>query len=597
MSFNEVYSDDPLAWIQNEIDDADDGVYIHNRRRPAYSQFVPPKEVPNIKVKNKGTKYKPFKIIGIDSNVNKVDHVCKDMPTIKGTSPTIMGADDASSQNCGVFCIGPGCFVEICGLHLVHEIGLSSYPSDIEGSAHGSSTIANLVDEKESSLTISNCYIETYATAAISVRSDTSPGGLGMHNVSVQGCTVTGKRPPGSTDILDKMIAGNYSSVNLGYWGKYPLDMSKSIVEISGCTLNSLFFGVVGMNVTGDSESVFMVAGNSIGTGPEGIALGVSFLSDPYSPVVALPKGTIAILENTIKVGRYLALAGAAGIVVHVKMDMDPSDEETVEEHQRRTIVRGNRIDIQVPATSDTYPYSDGIIYQYETKLLPADVSKYPDVEKDSVQGVTAYIDSNELYSSQTPSAGGPEYGIHLGPCAHLVRVTNNQLTGFKALFPIYISETACRNVFVGNVLSKLTPKGFSGIHCDGSQNSFVDTDFKESGILGLKSAGGAVCITFGENSDENVAVLEPKYVPDGTDPEDQYKPNPAQKHNVVVVLPEFYYAVPFGEEDKLIPSLPPGQRVKPTHPVLPELTPHEVMKAERALGHLTGERLSAGGK
>lgn len=492
-----------------------------------------------IKVKHKGkNKNESFTILGKDSYDNEITSISNDMPLIKGVSGGLMEPIDGKwgpqqdtveekREDIGIFHIGPGCFVKISGLHLVHEIPKYG-PKEF---GHSSATIANFLDNSQaSSLNVNNCDIATNATTAISLRSDSVPEPNPVpvpnpygHRIEICGCTVTGKPNTG-------ILAGNYSSVNLGYWGKAPLDMRAGSFEVKACTLDSLYLGVAVWWVRADSASMFLVAGNNlaISQGPKGhkgMAIGVSFISWPETAAVGLAAGTIAILENTMRVGQYLG-PGAAGILVRVEGD---SKARTT------TVISGNVIDMPLRKTGDvdSYRYRDGIVYESKGK-------------SDVTHNVGAYIHNNSI-SVTDPPEKLPKHGIYLGDYACLACVKDNGLKWLKvdeAL--IQIGGGASRNTFVGNALGRLSDQGVAGILCDGSQNSFCDNNFSQSEIPGwaISEAGkvGKVCIKLGDESQDNVVILD-KNVPAGTVPEKQYLPAPCTKGNMVVVIPEFRVA------------------------------------------------------
>ncbi len=319
----------------------------------------------------------PLNIIGLDQRdqqVNKLNPAA--MPTIRGTSPGLLTSPNPS--DCGIFHIGPGCSVEMNGLRLIHEI------PPYAGLGHGSATVANLVDNtRESSLTITNCAIETNATAAINVRSDTAgarvPPKKPVNCIRVCDCQVTGKTNQG-------IVAGNFSSINLGFWGQVPVDMRNGEFEVRGCTFNSLVFGVLVWKVLGDSKSKYLVTGNHVGN----LAAGVSFIFKPNraGETVVLPKGDISITDNTFKIGRYLDMPenagepmfGAAAILVRVS---------SVEDGQRvTTTIRDNHIDMtDLLPTSVTYKYKDSIVYE----LVP------PVAQPGLLEDITCDIKHNEI--------------------------------------------------------------------------------------------------------------------------------------------------------------------------------------------------------
>jgi hypothetical protein len=164
---------------------------------------------------------------------------------------------------------------------------------------------------------------------------------------------VTGKANTG-------IVGGNYSSINLGYWGKAPLDMRHANFEISGCTINWSVFGMIVGNVLGDSKSRFDVTKNQVGL----TAFGVCFMSRP-NVATNLAKGDINILNNTIKIEKYLDMpenpgepgAGAAGILVRVS---------SVEDGQKvKTTIKSNQIDMtNLPKPLVNYKYNQGIVYE-----------------------------------------------------------------------------------------------------------------------------------------------------------------------------------------------------------------------------------------
>jgi len=340
----EIFPDDQPDVIVDKFLKAQGEVEVHYKAQP---YDLGPQ---TIKITNKNV---PLTIIGLDQNGKKVKQNTPGMmPAIRGTSAGLLTGQNP--KDCGIFSIGPGCSVEMNGLRLIHEI--PNYADN--AMAHGSATIANLVDNtKESSLTLTNCAIETNATTAISIRSDTARGAAPLNkpvnHIKVCDCQVTGKANTG-------IVGGNYSSINLGYWGKAPLDMRHANFEISGCTINSSVFGMIVGNVLGDSKSRFDVTKNQVGL----TAFGVCFMSRP-NVATNLAKGDINILNNTIKIEKYLDMpenpgepgAGAAGILVRVS---------SVEDGQKvKTTIKSNQIDMtNLPKPLVNYKYNQGIVYE-----------------------------------------------------------------------------------------------------------------------------------------------------------------------------------------------------------------------------------------
>lgn len=515
MEWVDVYWDED---IQKAIDKATQGVRIHNCANPDVSRWrgrrsgiadfdigINTINITN-EIRNRGSLDKPFEIVGIIGENEEIEALRDDMPTIRGTSTAFLVAGK-ECKDVGIFHIGPGCFVKISGLHLIQDVVTD----------HGSATIANLVDNNMgSSLAVSSCKIRTIATAAISVRSnvalEASPAPA--HDITISDCEVTGIEGTGG-----KPGAGNFSSVNLGYWGRHPLEVST--FQVSGCNLNSLKLGAAVWYVSGHSDSMFLVAGNKIGTGNvEGTAVGVSFISYPIDAEhpISLPHGTIAIVENEMKIGTYLPKMGAAGGLVWAH-----------NVPRVRTIISHNTIEMVLAKTNSADPYVCGIAYE---QLQETTLDKF-----NSAHSVSADIHNNSVSSLLWEA---PRYGIKLGNYAHLVRITDNQLSQFAASTAlIQINENASRNIVVGNTFGSLSSSGEAGMICNGSENSICDNDFSESGIPG---GGKKVCVRLGEHSKDNLVVLKHTDIPKGTDPKLQIV-NPDASANIVKVIPEFQLA------------------------------------------------------
>jgi hypothetical protein len=346
---------------------------------------------------------------------------------------------------------------------------------------------------------------------------------------------------PAATNSDPKALLGNYSSVNLGYWGSNPLGVST--FKVSGCILESLYLGVAVWYVSGDSNSMFLVAGNDIGigkgydgTGNDGTAVGVSFISYPktlqgVTPPASLPHGAIAIIENKMRIGRYMPGLGAAGTVVWA--DKDP---------QVRTIVSHNAICMALPSADSNPPEAvRGIAYKQSAAFTEP---------TNFACNVTADIHNNSI-SLSSPAAKVPGYGIYLGEFSHLVRVTDNQLKQMTASTALIgVDTTASRNIVVGNEFGKLSSTGKAGILCDGSENSISENDFTASGIAGKAGVATTdqVCIKLGAGSKKNLAVLKQTEVPGGTMANSQWINEPnlipgSSEENVVKVIPEFQLA------------------------------------------------------
>lgn len=388
MSVHDIYRGADYAQIQAVFDTAvsNDTICFHNSPSNAAAFDVGQQ---TIKIKN-GSSGAPFKIKIVGDN----------KPVIQGTS---FGLLDPNGENCGIFYIGPWCSVDIRGLHLLHQI--PNYgPGQL---AHGSATIANLVDNKqESYLDVSDCEIETNATTAISVRSNSAliqSVAPGKHDVTVRDCAVTGRTNAGG------YYSGNYSSLNLGFWGKAPLDMrAGSRLEVKNCTLNSLFLGVAVWNVLSDLTSTFQISENRIGTGNnDGTALGVSLIckqAHPTDPIV-LPKGNMNILDNTMKIGKYLKPAADAGAVgVLVRVGQGPKTKVTIRGNgsvpETKVTIRGNDIDMELPPPDTTYKYMSGIVYeQIVTKVESPDFVESPtaDIKNNAVYTLPTMVEPVEL--------------------------------------------------------------------------------------------------------------------------------------------------------------------------------------------------------
>lgn len=558
--------------LQDAVTNAVLGVKIYSPQLPAGLGPAPELNIgtATIKIHGKGTSQVPFQIVGCDSQGDKIGYDSQgeevtelndDMPVIHGTSTGVMAPEEIKNledgtiineiwgpfqdssqkkrEDIGIFHVGPGCFVKISGLHLVQDAVTN----------HGSATIANVVDNTQpSSLTVSNCRIRTIATAAISVRSYVDSTAPAKHDVAIRGCHVIGLPDPALIPDPTKK-RGNYSSVNLGYWGRKPL--SVSTFKVSGCILESLFLGVAVWYVSGDSNSMFLVAGNDIGIGKgydgkgnDGTAVGVSFSSNPktftnpktlkdVTPPASFPHGTIAIIENNMRIGRYMSGPGAAGILISA--DKDP---------QVRTIVSHNAICMALMALPSDDPKASfenvrGITYRQSAAFTEPN---------NFACNVTADIHNNSI-SLSPPAAKAPGYGIYLGPFSHLVRVTDNRLkemTASTALIGV-VDKSASRNILVGNEFGKLSNGAKAGILCDGSENSITENDFTASEIGWTIGDGKTdqVCIKLGPNSKKNLAVLKQTEVPGGTVANSQWINElnvvaGSSDENIVIVIPEF---------------------------------------------------------
>lgn len=371
-----IFPDDAPSVIVGKFQASQGDVIVHYRSQP---YDIGPQ---TIKLTNT-----PLRIIGLDQDGKKADKLnLEAMPAIRGTAPGLLTGQNPS--DCGIFFIGPGCSVEMSGLRLIHEI-----PSYGGARGHGSATIANLVDNiQESSLTITNCTLETNATAAINIRSDTAPKAAPANKpvncIRISDSQVTGKTNQG-------IMAGNFSSISLGFWGKVPVDMRNGEFEVRGCTLNSLVFGVPVWKVLCDSHSKFLVTDNELGNLP----CGVSFIFKPNQAgePVSLPKGEISITDNTLTIGTFLDMPenmgepkpfGAAGILVRVS---------SVEDGQKAKVtIRDNHIDMtHLPQASVTYKYIEGIVYE----LVP------PVAQPNLLKSVTCHIHNNVVLQ---PVAAAP---------------------------------------------------------------------------------------------------------------------------------------------------------------------------------------------
>jgi hypothetical protein len=364
----DIFPNDPPNVIVDKFLQAQDEVRVHYKPQPYDLGPL------TIKVTDKN---KPLAITGLDQNGKKVTKNQPDiMPSIRGTSAGRM--TDQNPTDCGIFFIGPGCSLEMNGLRLIHDI--PAYPA---GSGHGSATVANLVDNtKESSLTITNCAIETNATTAINIRSDTDRGAVPVNkpvnHIKVCDCQVTGK-------INQGVMAGNYSSISLGFWGAKPLDMRNAAFEVSGCSLKSLVFGVAVWKVLSDSKSKFLVANNQVGP----TSVGVSFLHRPNKAgeIAVFPEGEIDIRDNAINLAKYFDLPenagepnmGAAGIIVRASSIAD------------KTTIKDNKIDMtQLLKPPVNYKYRDAVVYE----LIP-EVAQ-PGLVKE----VSCQIDHNTVWAA-----------------------------------------------------------------------------------------------------------------------------------------------------------------------------------------------------
>lgn len=319
----------------------------------------------------------PLTITGLDRDGKPVKNNRLDlMPSIRGTSAGLLTGPNPA--DCGIFHIGPGCSVEMNGLHLLHEIP----PYGASDKAHGSATIANLANNtQESSLKLKYCAIETNATTAISVRSDTAPAAVPANNpvnhIEVRNCQVNGKMNTGS-------LGGNYSAINLGFWGNAPLDLRKARFEMSNCVLDWSVFGINVWKVLADSHSKLEITRNRVGA----TAFGALLLFRPNRPgeSVVLPKGDIDIVDNIIKIDRYLKLPenlgepmmGAAGIIVRVS---SAEDGEKV-----KISIQKNEIDMtKLPPPTVPYKYDQPIVYE----LVP------PVANPRMLKNVICHIDHN----------------------------------------------------------------------------------------------------------------------------------------------------------------------------------------------------------
>ena len=379
--YEEILPDDQPDVIANKFLSAQEEVRVHYKPQP---YDIGPNTLKITDKKN------IFRIVGLDQDGKKIKEKKPDMmPAIRGTSAGLMNPVPGSGQDpkdTGIFYIGPGCSVEMSGLRLIHEI--PPYGPDVL--AHGSTTIASLTDNtQESALNIANCAIETNATTAISIRSDIAPGAAPpkqpVSHIGVSDCLVKGKTNTG-------MLGGNYSSINLGFWGKAPLDMRKATFEMNGCTLDWSVFGVIVGKVLADSNSKFLVTGNTIG--PTAFGVCCMFRANVPNEAAVFAKGHIDIAGNTIQVEKYLPLPenlgenkmGAAGIIVRVS---------SVEDGQKtKTTIKDNEIDMtKLPTSTENYKYRQGIVYE----LVP------PVAQPELLKDVTSHIDHNTILEAKVP--------------------------------------------------------------------------------------------------------------------------------------------------------------------------------------------------
>ena len=345
MSIEILPNDLPDA-IVNKFQQAQDEVVVHFKPQP---YDIGPRI---IKIANKK---QPLVITGLDPDGKKVNKNQPGiMPAIRGTAAGLL---DFAPNDCGVFYIGPGCPVEMNGLRLIHEI--PPYGGGVL--AHGSATIVDLADNTQlSSLTLTNCFFETNASTAISVRSDTARGAVplnkAVNHIKISDCQVTGR-------INTGILGGNFAGIDLGYWGTVPLDMRSGVFEMNGCTLEQSVLGILAWKVLADSNSKFNVTRNYIG--PTAFGVSLIFRPNVAGETVVLPCGDINILDNTIRLEKYLDLpenpgepkAGAVGILVRVSSAADGQKVNTT--------IKGNEIDMtKLPPPHFPYKTIQGILYE-----------------------------------------------------------------------------------------------------------------------------------------------------------------------------------------------------------------------------------------
>ena len=356
--------------------------------------------------------------------------------------------------------------MEINDLRLEHTPGLNPLSPSTPLSMHGSATIACFVDSYPLNIAINHCRIITAATTAISFDAINSPyrtTPAKKHSVKVTKCTISGRVHPLETWPLDSPIwdklellfglqtmrqldPGNYIGVKLRalHPGQKPIDMSGSVFEVSGCTIDSgKWAGVAAGFLESNQSSVFrVVSKNYVGYHPssslEGTRVGVIFMNGSVidSSLESWAKGTIDVNSNYIKLQKYFPFPPpdwSTGILVRVNSALA----------QTNTTINHNEVEFTQstlpswPAgTNPTDLLMDGILYQDDKEPLVSANAK-------------VFITDNVLVSPTVK----PLRGISLIKRAHDVMVTNNNLTKLTASHAqIYVDPEAYNCNVSGNV-------------------------------------------------------------------------------------------------------------------------------------------------
>jgi hypothetical protein len=131
----------------------------------------------------------------------------------------------------------------------------------------------------------------------------------------------------------------------------------------------------------------------------------------------------------------------------------------------------------------------------------------------------------NNIFGAGDITIGGVRYVCSYGIYSKGSRSTfvGNTLLGPYAVADVYLRAEAGDNYFgadgrnglPGNIFGPLTPGGIAGIVDNGQNNSFVNNDYTQSGILGLRSSEN-VCVWL-TSSTSGALVFESGSFPRGT--------------------------------------------------------------------------------
>lgn len=527
--------------IQKAVNECD-VVYLHSRDSAGMDNVnfdIGPK---TILVK------KSTKIVGVLDDPNDPK------PLIKGTSGWLaIDTDPNGDPRAGIFAIAtPGC-VEVTNLHLDHKLPEQPGPGL---SMHGSSTIAYFSGTTlPSTLRVTDCILDTAASAGISIDNTIppDPNTTRKLDVFIHGCVIKGLNHPDEKNLVQYQ-PGNYVCVRLG--GLIPsqrtIDMRNSVFEVSACTLDVAKFAGVAVGFSeSDSNSVFVISGNTIGhhpnSGLEVTRLGVAFVD---VSVASGPKGTIRIVDNKIKLQGYFSYPEpdwSAGIYVVVK---NASPQQSIS-----TTLTGNTIDFSqtvapqwaAGAFNPAMFGLTGIVYQDE---VPA-----------GSVNATVLIANNRVLAH---SPVNPSRGIWLHNAAHDVTVVANDLTGLTASHAQIALDTNAHNcIFADNQYGALGNMGNlqpeAVVLCDGDDNSFWCRNFSKQGVPGWLAGGlgGPGRLKLDKHSQRNEAHLEVPVIKPGKAPVlITYQWLDLGENNVVSTLEEKIH-----EWKAVMPNKPPAPR------------------------------------